>query len=151
MPKEDLQVGNVLNGMMPNQAPRRSSLDLFDTTRRERIYEVRAKMFRYVRNEQPSSKANQEARLPQDKVALNHHRALIEKLLDIHRKIETRLSSLEVMHNKIGQDTKSNQNDQQKKSSAETTKDVPVKKRRRSKPKPLIYTWFEWHSLTSRC
>ncbi|OWY90225.1 hypothetical protein PHMEG_00041746 [Phytophthora megakarya] len=91
---------------------------------------------------------SKEDRLPQEIVALERHHAFIEKLLDINSHLEARRSSLEDMHNKTLQCTSQAKDDQQKKRPAETTKNAPVKKRRRSKTKPLIDTWFEWYTLT---
>ncbi|OWZ20091.1 hypothetical protein PHMEG_0005538 [Phytophthora megakarya] len=90
------------------------------------------------------AKTAKEDRLPQNKAALDHHRALIEKLLDINSHLEVQLSSLEDMHNKTLQGTSQDKDDQQKKRPAEPTKYVPVKKCRCSETKPLINTWFEW-------
>ncbi|OWZ09638.1 hypothetical protein PHMEG_00017630 [Phytophthora megakarya] len=79
------------------------------------------------------------------KSAVDHHRALIEKLLDINRNLESRLSSLEDIQNET-----SRQDGLQKKRPAEITKEVPVKKRRRSKTKPLVDTRLECYTLTPR-
>ncbi|OWZ11948.1 LOW QUALITY PROTEIN: hypothetical protein PHMEG_00014956 [Phytophthora megakarya] len=175
-PKEDHRVAKALSGMIPKQASILPSLDPFDSTRCEHIYEVRDKPFspnytmvnpafnvgtavvdvssaiiiyhytsmaacynvdwvmvrlfgdnldRHLARQAIALQAKQAKtdRLPQDKAALDHHRALIKKLLDINSHLEARLSSVEEMYNKTLHGTSQAKHDQEKKGPAETTND----------------------------
>jgi len=83
------------------------------------------------------------------KAAFEHQTALIERLIEVNRRLEARVNSLEAAHGNNGESTSTNHSDQAKRRRDEDGS-VPVKRRRRSKTIPLVDTWFTWYTAIPR-
>jgi integrase len=81
------------------------------------------------------------------KVAFDHQTALIERLIEVNRSLESRVKSLESTSTNTEAGTLAAN---QAKRPRDEEKSVPAKRRRRSKTTPLIDTWFAWYTAVPR-